>query len=430
MTTELLHELALASAARAGSSTALRFKGEGLTYAALASQIDAFAASLYALGLERQDRVAIYLPKQFETVIAMFGAARAGCVFVPVNPLLKAPQVAHILRDCNVRVLVTSPDRAQRSAPRCCGSARTCMHLVIVGGCETPRRRAGTRCASRGTPCSASGPPRALHRVIDMPTSPRSSTPPAAPGSPKGVVLSHRNMVTGAQSVAQYLENTPDDRLLAVLPFSFDYGFSQLIDGVPRRRQRRADGLPVAARHRHGAAERERITGLAGVPPLWIAARRSAVAGRGSTSTCATSRTPAARMPRATLRQAARGAADDAAIPDVRPDRSVPLAPICRRSEIDRRPDSMGKAIPNAEILVVRPDGTPCAPNEPGELVHRGSLVALGYWNDPEKTAERFKPAPGQRTELLTHGDGGVVRRHGAHATRKAFSTSSAAATR
>ncbi len=63
-------------------------------------------------------------------------------------------------------------------------------------------------------------------------------------------------------------------------------------------------------------------------------------------------------------------------------------------SEVDRRPDSIGKAIPNAEILVLREDGSPCAPNEPGELVHRGALVGMGYWNDPEKTAERYKPLP------------------------------------
>ena len=82
--------------------------------------------------------------------------------------------------------------------------------------------------------------------------------------------------------------------------------------------------------------------------------------------------------------------------------------------EIDRRPDSIGKAIPNAEILVLRADGTPCAPDEPGELVHRGALVALGYWNDPEKTAERFKPVPGQRSRARADRDRGVVRRHGA----------------
>lgn len=69
-------------------------------------------------------------------------------------------------------------------------------------------------------------------------------------------------------------------------------------------------------------------------------------------------------------------------------------------SQLDARPGSMGKAIPNAQILVVREDGSECDPEEPGELVHRGALVAQGYWNDPTKTAERFKPAPGQLKEL------------------------------
>jgi acyl-coenzyme A synthetase/AMP-(fatty) acid ligase len=62
--------------------------------------------------------------------------------------------------------------------------------------------------------------------------------------------------------------------------------------------------------------------------------------------------------------------------------------------EVDRRPDSIGKAIPNAEILVLRDDGTECGPDEPGELVHRGALVGQGYWGDAEKTAERYKPLP------------------------------------
>ncbi len=98
--------------------------------------------------------------------------------------------------------------------------------------------------------------------------------------------------------------------------------------------------------------------------------------------------------------------------------------------EVDRRPDSIGKAIPNAEILVLREDGTPCAPDEPGELVHRGALVGMGYWNDPEKTAERFKPLPGREAGLRAARDRGVLRRHRAHATRKASSISSAGATR
>ena len=96
-------------------------------------------------------------------------------------------------------------------------------------------------------------------------------------------------------------------------------------------------------------------------------------------------------------------------------------------AEVDRRPDSIGKAIPNAEILVVREDGTPCAPGEEGELVHRGALVALGYWNDPERTAERFRPAPGREAGLLHDRARRLVRRRGRAPTRTASCTSSAA---
>ena len=99
-------------------------------------------------------------------------------------------------------------------------------------------------------------------------------------------------------------------------------------------------------------------------------------------------------------------------------------------AEVDRRPDSIGKAIPNAEILVVRPDGTPCDPGEEGELVHRGALVALGYWNDPERTAERFRPAPGRDGVARDARARRVVRRHRRAPTRRASSTSSAAPTR
>jgi acyl-CoA synthetase (AMP-forming)/AMP-acid ligase II len=142
------------------------------------------------------------------------------------------------------------------------------------------------------------------------------------------------------------------------------------------------------------AVEREGITGLTAVPPLWIqlAQLKWPEPARNSLRYIANT---GGRMPRATLDSLR------AALPKTlvflmygltESFRSTYLPP----SELDRRPDSIGKAIPNAEVLVVRDDGTPCAPGEPGELVHRGALVSLGYWNDPEKTAERFKPAPGQ----------------------------------
>ena len=215
---------------------------------------------------------------------------------------------------------------------------------------------------------------------------------------PKGVVLSHRNMVTGAQSVASYLDNRTSDKLLAVLPFSFDYGFSQLSTAFHV-------GASVALidylfpRDVITACARERITGLAGVPPLWqqLAELEWPQDARDSLRYFTNS---GGAMPVPVLRKLR------AALPATKPFLMYGLTEAFRSTylppeEVDRRPESMGKAIPNAEILVVRPDGTPCAPNEPGELVHRGALVGLGYWNDPVKTAERYKPAPSQLPGLV-----------------------------
>jgi acyl-CoA ligase (AMP-forming) (exosortase A-associated) len=216
-------------------------------------------------------------------------------------------------------------------------------------------------------------------------------------GKPKGVVLSHHNLVSGAASVSTYLENHQDDRLLAVLPFSFDYGLSQVTTAF-------RVGASVTlmdylfARDVVRAVDADKITGLAAVPPVWIQLADldwpTSVTDHLRYIT-----NSGGRMPRATLDKLRK------ALPKTKPYLMYGLTEAFRGTylppaEIDRRPDSMGKAIPNAEILVVRPDGSPCAPNEPGELVQRGALVALGYWNDPAKTAERFKPVPNQRREL------------------------------
>src|SRR6185503_4932369 len=130
---ELLHELPLRSAQTRPDAPALIHKGRTVSYATLAQDIGHFASALIGLGVGKLERVGIYLPKQPENVVAMFGAPRAGGVFVPVNPLLKAPQVAHILRDCNVRVLITSPERAA-SLAEVLGECPDLQHLILIGG--------------------------------------------------------------------------------------------------------------------------------------------------------------------------------------------------------------------------------------------------------------------------------------------------------
>ena len=391
----LLHELILEQADHRPAAAAIAHRHTRLDYAALASQIQGVGRGLRALGLNRADRVAIYLPKQPETVVALFGAALAGGVFVPINPLLKPEQVAYILRDCNVRVLVTARDRAALLEPTLADCPD--LHSLVLTDAATPIM------------------PRRLHhlQVLDWPALLDSDAgrPPArvididmaailytsgSTGKPKGVVLSHRNMLTGAYSVADYLGNRANDRILAVLPFSFDYGLSQLTTAfVAGARAVLMDYL--LPRDVVATVAREGITGLAAVPPMWVQLAQlewPAAADRLRYLT-----NSGGAMPRATL------AALRRALPKTTPYLMYGLTEAFRSTylppeEIERRPDSIGKAIPNAEIQVVREDGTPCAPGEPGELVHRGSLVALGYWNDPIKTAERFRPAPGQHPGL------------------------------
>ncbi|MFM8330365.1 MAG: acyl-CoA ligase (AMP-forming), exosortase A system-associated [Candidatus Methylumidiphilus sp.] len=388
----LVHGLFLAAAADTPGALALKEGALTMDYQALAQAVDEAGNVFLSLGLLRSERVAVYLEKRIDTVLALFGAAAAGGVFVPVNPLLKPEQVGHILTDCNVRILVTSVERLELLRP-ILPHCRDLRSVVLVGdkpadpipGVETVRWSERGQ-VSRQTP----------HRVIDADMAAILYTS-GSTGRPKGVVLSHRNIVAGADSVSQYLENHGADRILSVLPLSFDYGLSQLTTAF------RSGACAVLMnyllpRDVIRAVAREQITGLAAVPPLWIQLAQldwpEGVDGHLRYIT-----NSGGAMPTATL------AALRAKLPKMRPFLMYGLTEAFRSTfltpeEVDRRPESIGKAIPNAEILVVRPDGTPCAPGEEGELVHRGAHVALGYWNDPEKTAEHYKPAPGHLAGL------------------------------
>jgi acyl-CoA ligase (AMP-forming) (exosortase A-associated) len=386
----LLPDLVAYSAERFPENVALTHGGDSMTYAALWDHVRRFAggmAGVAGLGLARGERVAIYLEKRFDTVIASFGASAAGGVFVPLNPLLKPGQVAHILRDCKARILVTSPERHALLAETL-ASCADLRHVVLAGGDVSEARAGGY--SRIGWKFLLSPSPWPAHRVIDADMAAILYTS-GSTGQPKGVVLSHRNLVAGARSVAGYLENTAGDTLLAALPLSFDAGFSQLTTAF------HAGARVVLLNHLLPrdvlkALERERVTGLTAVPPLYIqlAQLEWPVTIAGHLRYFANT---GGRLPRETL------AALRARLPKTKPFLMYGLSEAFRSTflspeEIDRRPDSIGKAVPNAEILVLREDGTPCAPHEPGELVHRGALVSLGYWNDPEKTAERFKPLP------------------------------------
>ena len=383
--TYLLHDLIAKSAASAPDSIALTDGARTLSYRELYGQVMGFAAGLASLKLPRAARVAIYLEKRFETVVASFGTPAAGCVFVPMNPLLKAEQVSYIARDCDVQVLVTSLERLAPLMPllRDWPALQT---VVVMGSVPDVSTGMDTR-AWQHFLCA---PSPIAHRVIDTDMAAILYTS-GSTGRPKGVVLSHRNMVAGAKSVASYLENGPHDTLLAALPLSFDAGFSQLTTAFH-------SGARVVLlnyllpKDVLRAMEREKVTGLTAVPPLYI--QLSALDWPGAIGEhLRYFANTGGRMPRETLQLLRQR------VPKAKPFLMYGLTEAFRSTylppeQVDTRPDSIGKAIPNAEILVLREDGTECAADEPGELVHRGALVGQGYWNDAEKTAERYKLLP------------------------------------
>ena len=317
-------------------------------------------------------RVASWGAKSRVTCLMPLAAARAGLIHVPVNPLLKAPQVAHILTDSGATLLVTNGARADAL-----GSARP-------GECAVQDVKA----AEAAIDSDAEGLPPSAADADDLAAILYTS---GSTGRPKGVMLSHANLWLGAQSVAAYLKIAPDDRVLAVLPLSFDYGQNQLLSGwyagaavAPLDYLTPRDVVKAVARHR--------VTTLAGVPPLWVqlvecdwpdeaAACLRRLTNSGGALTPALIDAMRATFPRA----------------DIYP--MYGLTEAFRSTWLDpalvaAHPTSMGRAIPHAEILVCRPDGSVTDDEEPGELVHCGPLVAQGYWRDAERTAQRFRPAP------------------------------------
>ena len=354
------------------SALALIDREGPLDYAGLERQVGALAAGLARHGLGAGARIASWLPKTRLTCLLPLACARAGLVHVPINPLLKHAQVAHILADSGAAMLITGAARAATLEPG--DLPPTCALLLEEEG-------AALLATPDGLPAS-SHDPDALAALLYT---------SGSTGRPKGVMLSHANMWLGAVSVAHYLGLEPADRTLAVLPLSFDYGQNQLLSSwaagscvIPLDYLSARDVIRAVGRHD--------VTTLAGVPPLWVQLIEAEWPADAALSlrrlTNSGGRLPASMVRR--MRELFPAADVYLMYGLTEAFRSTYLHPALA----DAHPDSIGTAIPFAEIMVARPDGTITADDEAGELVHAGPLVAKGYWNDPARTAERFKPAP------------------------------------
>ncbi len=353
---------------------AILLRDEVVSFAMLEVMTGRLAGWIDARGLPPGSRIAAWLPKGLVACVLPLAVARAGHVYVPVNPLLKRAQLAHILSDAAAALLVSQPARLAGleagDLPADCASV-TDQEVAAILASET----------MSALPPSAADPAALVEILYTS----------GSTGRPKGVMLTHANLMIGARSVASYLSLAPDDRTLAVLPLSFDYGQSQLLSSWWA-------GAAVApldyltARDVVKACARYGITTLAGVPPLWVQlveANWSPEARAGlrriTNSGGALSRALVGRL--------------SETFPDVDIVAMYGLTEAFRSTWLPpallaTHPTSMGRAIPDAEILIVRADGTITTDGEPGELVHCGPLVAQGYWRDEARTAERFRPAP------------------------------------
>jgi acyl-CoA ligase (AMP-forming) (exosortase A-associated) len=351
---------------------ALNIKGRVITYKELNSRVSRLAAILRARGLQPGDRVATWLSKTEIACLMPLAAARAELVHVPINPLLKAAQAAHILADSGAKLLISGKARATTLDPN---GTEVIDDIELVA-----RIHAST---DELPPLPVDFDTEKLAAIFYT---------SGSTGRPKGVMLSHKNLSLGAVSVVEYLKLAADDVTLAVLPLSFDYGQNQLLSTW------QAGGCVVPfdylmARDVVKACEKYGVTSLAAVPPLWV----QLIEPRWSTQATASMRrlTNSGGALTPSLVKALRGifgAKTDlyAMYGLTEAFRSTYLDPAL----IDGNPTSMGCAIPFAEILVVTKEGTQASAGEEGELVHAGPLVAQGYWQDAERTAERFKPAP------------------------------------
>jgi acyl-CoA ligase (AMP-forming) (exosortase A-associated) len=385
----LIWHLLRESTRRNPDKEALVHGDQRLSYRQVARQTAGLATALRMGHVKRGDRVGIYLDASVPQVVSIFGISQAECIYVPINALLHPDQVMHIARDCGMKGLITTPGKLAALTdviPR----MPALEFLVVVGEGEIP---ATGNPVYRFEELCATEPPTVWRESSIENDLAAILYTSGSTGRPKGVMLSHANVVAGSRIVSTYLEITENERILAILPFSFDAGMNQLMTAFEKGGTLVLFNF-VFAREIVQTLLKERITGLAGVPTLWsLLTQPNSTLSKQPLPNLRYITNTGGAMPQSVLK-VLRQALTDTRIflmyGLTEAFRSTYLPP----EELDRRPTSMGKAIPDTEILVLNELGQLCRPGEVGELVHRGPTVSLGYWNRPEDTARALRPNP------------------------------------
>jgi amino acid adenylation domain-containing protein len=385
------------SARRFGDKVALVAGDARVSYRELDRASDRLAGALVAHGIARGDRVIVFMDNCPEAVVAIFAALKAGAVFSPINPSTKAEKLAYVINDCRARALVTH-DKLRAVANAALAEAPSIEVTVVAGAREPTLRGAVSFEAALATEAQPPGNP-GIDLDLAMLVYTSGST-----GFPKGVMMTHRNVVAAATSITTYLENTPDDVILNVLPISFDYGLYQVLMAAKVGATlvlEQSFAFPQAIFAKMTA---ERVTGLPLVPTMAAIILQMRDLKPGAFPHLRYVTNTAAALPPAHIARL------QELFPTARLYSMYGLTE-CKRctylppAELARRPGSVGIAIPGTEAYVVDEHGARVAPGVTGELVIRGAHVMKGYWENPEATARALRPGPYEWEKVLYTGD-------------------------
>jgi amino acid adenylation domain-containing protein len=399
----LLHDYLLQSARELPDKVALVCMKQRLTYGELNARSNALAHSLAAAGVERGDRVVVFADNTVETVISFWAVLKANAVVSIVNPLTKSDKLKYLLDDCRPTALITDAHIYSVFAE----PASACRQLrrVVVSGVIEDAKLAALPHAQRWDEAVAGGDHMAApaRTCIDIDLASIIYTS-GSTGDPKGVMLTHRNMLTACTSIASYLELQEDEVILGVLPLAFDYGLYQMLMAFrtgARLVLERSFTFPAQILN---LMVDEGVTGFPGVPTIFsILAELKSLKDYDLSKIRYVTNTAAALPVKHILM-----------LRDI-----FPAARIysmyglteCKRctylppQDIERKPSSVGIAIPNTEMWIVDEDGNKVAPGTIGQLVIRGATVMKGYWEKPEATAVKLKPGPLPGEQVLYTGD-------------------------
>ena len=381
----LLHDLLLESARGAPDRVAITAGATTITYGALAAQAGALAGALARGGVERGDRVLILGENSIETVLAFWAALAANAVPVILHPQTKPAKVAYVIADSGARAIVVDAALASAlpSLPR--------PQLVLAIGSTDWHAALASRAAA---------PPR---RCLDIDLAALVYTS-GSTGEPKGVMLTHRNMLAACASISEYLEIGQDDVILSALPLAFDYGLYQVIMAIAAGARvvlERSFAFPSEVLAKIAP---ERVTGLPGVPTMFATMLAMKSIAQVDFSSLRFVTNTAAALPVKHI-LALRSLFPHARIYSMYGLTECKRCTYLPPEDLERKPDSVGVAIPNTELWIVDDHDRRLPPGEVGQLVIRGATVMRGYWNKPEATARKLRPGPIPGELVLYTGD-------------------------